>query len=64
MPSQTRLGSKVRIDFIDGQYIYGAWFDNAGFWYPARWSNKDGKYIEAGDPVSLDLINWTPSPLS
>ena len=60
----TRLGSKVRVDVIDEKYVYGAWFDNVSMWYPCKWSNKDGKYIEDGDPVSLDLVGWIPSPLS
>ena len=61
-PTTTRLGSKVRIDLIYGEFVYGAWFDNVDQWYPALWDLKTGKYTD-GDPVSLDLVNWIPSPL-
>lgn len=55
----TRLGSEVRIGFKDDDYIYGAWDDGTGKWYPMRWT-ASGHFYPPNDngeqPVSsLDL---------
>lgn len=57
METSTRLDSRVMLDHIIGDYVFGIWHDGVDSWYPGKWNNTTGKYLEADQAnVSLDIL--------
>ena len=58
METTTRINSRVIIDVVTNEYLYGRWFDGINAWFPGRW-NVEGKLHDGALMSSLD-IKWKP----
>ena len=56
---RTKGGYEVKLNFIDGETVYGhfeCWKDS---WFGGEWNINDGIYSKSGDP-ECDLVEAKP----
>jgi hypothetical protein len=56
---RTKGGYKVKLNFIDGETVYGHYERWENFWCAGEWNINDGSYSKTGDS-ECDLVEAKP----